>query len=184
MGLWFICQNCIVFYHILTFCSHCWATQWAVWLLAVAHLAVKNIIYIYIYCTAGNCFVWSSQPPPQAHRFCIEIDLFSVSGIILINRKLLNSTSNVCWRRASLRKFRFESEELKFIATPISIGMSEFTWKATCLVGFHWRYFPENSNLPPYGHFPPNFISKTSRGTRRCPGWPIAKPDGWCYFPM
>jgi len=22
----------------------------------------------------------------------------------------------------------------------------------------------------------------TSRGTRRCPGWPIVKPDGWCYF--
>jgi len=141
-------------------------------------------IYIYIYIALLEIVVWSSQPPPQAHRFCIEIDLCSVSGIILINRKLFNSTSNVCWRRASLRKFRFESEELKFIATPISIGMSEFTWKATCLVGFHWRYFPENSNLPPYGHFPPNFISQTSRGTRRCRGWPIAKPDGWCYFPM
>ena len=34
-----------------------------------------------------------ANPRPQAHRFCIELDLFSVSGIILSNRKLLNSTA-------------------------------------------------------------------------------------------
>jgi hypothetical protein len=42
MGERFICQNCIVLYHNLTFCSHCWSMPWAVWVLAVAHRTVKN----------------------------------------------------------------------------------------------------------------------------------------------
>jgi hypothetical protein len=41
MGDRFICQNCIVLYHNLTFCSQCWAMPWAVWILAVAHRTLR-----------------------------------------------------------------------------------------------------------------------------------------------
>ena len=101
---------------------------------------VVPCIYIYIVHWLDTlCLI---QPIPfQAHRFYIEISLFSLSGIILNNRKLLNSPRNVCWRRASLCNFRFEHEELKYIATAIYIGITNFTWKTTCLLCFHWKHF-------------------------------------------
>ena len=54
--------------------------------------------YIYIYSALfAHALYDPANPRPQAHRFCIELDLFSVSGIILSNRKLLNSTATfVC----------------------------------------------------------------------------------------
>jgi len=55
---------------------------------------VVPCIYIYIVHWLDTlCLI---QPIPfQAHRFYIEISLFSLSGIILNNRKLLNSSRNV-----------------------------------------------------------------------------------------
>jgi len=64
-----------------------------------------------------------------------------VSGLILSNRNFFNSPRNFYWLRASLCEFRLEREELKFIATPIYIGISKFIGQATCLLRFHWRHF-------------------------------------------
>jgi hypothetical protein len=56
--------------------------------------------------TGWTWFVWSSQPPSMANRFCIEVDLFSVSAISLSRLKLWKlSTRTVGWPSASLYNF-------------------------------------------------------------------------------
>jgi hypothetical protein len=81
-------------------------------------LSICMCICMYIlYCL--KCSVLSSQTSPLAHRFCIEIYLFSASGIILRNRKLLNSsTCQFCWHRASLFKLRSRVKNLNLLPRP------------------------------------------------------------------